>query len=64
MIDPDKDLDLHESEWSKKGSKPPILGPNGGWFFLYVIPMLILGLVFHEIFSFLFIDVLGMPTGR
>lgn len=43
MIDPDKELDLHESEWSKDGKKQPILGVNGTFFiFMFVAGLVVL----------------------
>lgn len=36
----DKNLDLHESEWSKAGKKDPVLGRNGV-FFCILAPLIL-----------------------
>lgn len=39
----DKELDLHESEWAKKGKRQPILGSGAWWFFRVTVPTLLIG---------------------
>lgn len=32
-------IDLHPSEWDRKGKRQPIFGPNAGQFLIYAISM-------------------------
>ena len=44
MTDPDKDIDLHESEWSHEKKREPFWGPN--YWAVYAIAALIAVLYF------------------
>ncbi|NNU70373.1 hypothetical protein G9X67_34525 [Rhizobium sp. WYCCWR 11152] len=54
-----KDLDLHESEWSKAGKKEPFWGPGAFWFFNVTLPLFILAIVLSQISKFIYRAVLG-----
>lgn len=51
MFDHKKNLDLHESEWSKVGKKQPILGNGAYWFFNVTLPTLVFAVMFGLILN-------------
>ncbi len=56
-----KDLDLHESEWSRKGKKAPLLGSGASLFFQVTLPTFIISITFMYAFKFIVNALLGYP---
>lgn len=54
-----KQVDLHESEWSKAGKKEPFWGPGAYWFFNVTLPLFVLAIVLSQISKFIYGAVLG-----
>lgn len=69
MNDPDrdfnKDLDLHDSEWTEAGKRQPIFGAGAGWFFKVTVPTIVCGALFAWFATWwvrLIDDMFGFPT--
>ena len=45
--EPEKFVDLHESEWSREGKREPFWGPNAGWAAFYFFGSLIVAPIAH-----------------
>lgn len=54
-----KNVDLHESEWSKAGKKEPIFGPGAYWFFNVTLPLLAFAIFLSFIGKFIWRAALG-----
>lgn len=59
-----KQVDLHESEWSKAGKKEPFWGPGAYWFFNVTLPTLVITIALAYGFDFIFGASLGSPFQR
>ncbi len=56
-----KNLDLHESEWSRKDKKAPLLGSGASLFFQVTLPTFIISIAFVYGLKFIANVLLGWP---
>jgi hypothetical protein len=55
----DKNIDLHESEWSKADKKEPFFGPGAYWFFNVTLPTLGIALIVGAVTKFIVYGLFG-----
>lgn len=55
----EKQVELHESEWSKDDKKEPIFGPGAAWFFQVALPTMGFAIIFGYVVKLIVYGLFG-----